>query len=111
MTAPFPVHLGLALNPDQGRLLMEALGERPFRTVHALIGRLNAWASQAFPPDPSPQQAPATVFVLTLGELELALDALGDLPHRHVFRLIGSLQGQLQALRQPPPVDAGPGHG
>ena len=101
------MELGLALNPAQGRLLMEALGERPFRTVYALIGRLNAWALDAFPADPAPQHAPGFPFTLTRAELELVLDALGDMPHRRVHRLVASLQAQLQQLQQ---LQSGSGH-
>ena len=98
MTAPVILPLGLALNAGQSSLLLEALGERPFRSVHALIGRLDAWAGAAFPADAGPLHPPAMAFALTLPELALALDALGDLPHRRVYRLVASLQGQLDQL-------------
>jgi hypothetical protein len=99
MTAAAEEEYGLALDPAQGRLVMEALGERPFRTVYRLIGRLNAWAGAAFPRDCDAHQAPAVAFALTLPDLALVLDALGYLPHRRVYRLVASLEGQLQQLQ------------
>ena len=85
---------GIGLTREQGALVMEALAERPFRTVFALIGRLNAWANQAFA-EPTAQQG-QPLFALSGAELALVLQALAELPHRRVHALIGSLQAQLE---------------
>lgn len=94
--APAPC-FGIGLTQAQAGLVMEALGERPFRLVFALIGRLNAWANQAFGEDAS-LAAPAAraPFALSAAELALILQALGELPHRRVHTLIASLQVQAE---------------
>jgi hypothetical protein len=87
---------GLALDREQGALVMDALAERSFRSVYELIGRLNTWANHALV-HPGVARAP---FVMTQAELALVIDALGDLPHRRVHVLLGSLQQQVHQMAQ-----------
>lgn len=90
---------GIALNLEQSSLIMAALAERPFRTVFALIGRLNVWANDAFADDAA-MRAQQLPFALCNAELTLVLQALEELPHRRVHTLIGSLQCQIARMRQ-----------
>lgn len=92
---------GIGLTREQGALVMEALAERPFRAVFALIGRLNAWANHAFAAPAAQQGQPP--FALSGAELALVLQALGDLPHRRVHALIGSLQAQRERAQPDAP--------
>jgi hypothetical protein len=87
---------GITMGREQGLLLMEALAERPFRSVFKLIGRLHAWATDAFAHAGAAAQAAQAPFTLTHAELILVIDALGELPHRRVHVLVGSLQRQLE---------------
>ncbi|MFP5394277.1 MAG: hypothetical protein ACLGI6_22515 [Gammaproteobacteria bacterium] len=89
------LRFAVALDVQQGRLVMEALAARPFREVFELIGRLNAWAGAAFAISERDAGAP---FALTQAELALVIEALGELPYRRVHVLVGSLQSQLDAL-------------
>jgi len=75
----------IGLDARQAQLVAEALAERPYVEVHALIARLRAWAAEG---DGAP-------FVLGHAELVLVLRALGDLPYRRVHVLVGALQAQL----------------
>lgn len=93
------VQLSLALDLAQGRLLTEALAERPFRTVCILIGRLNAWASHALAHGAAARHA-LPPFTLTMAELSLTLQALVELPYRRVHALVASLQYQMQQIQQ-----------
>ncbi|HBL14407.1 MAG TPA: hypothetical protein DD379_24070 [Cyanobacteria bacterium UBA11162] len=44
---------------------------------------------------------------LTLGEVNQILEALGALPYRQVYQLIGKIQGQGEAqLQQPEPTNS-----
>jgi len=76
----------IGLDARQAALVAEALAERPYVEVHALIARLQAWAAGA---DGAP-------FVLAHAELVLVLRALGDMPYRRVHVLVGALQAQLE---------------
>lgn len=100
--------LALALDRDQARLLMAGLGELPFRTVCALVERLNQWAVQAAAGEGA--DVLAQPFVLDIAELELVLHALGGLPYRSVYVLIGSLQQQLDQVRRQLRAVAAPSH-
>ncbi|MGO0793184.1 hypothetical protein ACTOWA_25280 [Herbaspirillum seropedicae] len=87
--------LPLSFTVDQGRLLMSALAELPFKRVFELIGKLNASA-----------QAPAGVATglrasFTTAELALALEALGQLPYVQVHALIDELQAQVHQAGAP----------
>jgi hypothetical protein len=39
---------------------------------------------------------------LSLGEVNQILDALGDIPYRQIYQLIGKIQTQAEAQLQPP---------
>jgi len=80
---------GIGLDLRQARLVAEALAERPYAEVHALVGRLRDWVGEA-------GGAP---FPVDHAELVLILNALGAMPYRRVHALAGSLQRQLDAAR------------
>jgi hypothetical protein len=84
-------HFGLGLDARQVRLVAEALAERPYAEVHALMDRLAAWAG-------APGGAP---FAVGHAELLLILRALGDLPYRRVHVLADALRRQLDAMQCP----------
>jgi hypothetical protein len=90
------VRFGIGLDLRQGRLVREALEQRPYREVEALIGGLDAWAGQAF--GPAGNGAP---FVLGYADLVLIVDALADLPYRRVHALVKGLEQQIAALGAP----------
>jgi hypothetical protein len=83
----------IGLDLRQGRLVREALEQRPFHEVAALIRRLDAWAEQAFG-----AAADGQPFTLGHADLVLIVRALGDLPYRRVHVLVGSLEAQIAAL-------------
>lgn len=85
MSAPRHASFAIDLDGRQAGLVRQALAARPYREVHALIGRLDGW--QAGSP-----------FVLDGAELLLVVQALADLPYRRVHGLVGSLCRQLAAL-------------
>jgi hypothetical protein len=91
----------IGLDLRQGRLVREALEERPYREVEALVARLDAWAGQAFGPGGS-----GAPFVLDHGELVVVVDALADLPYRRVHALVQGLEQQIAGLRAPARVAA-----
>jgi hypothetical protein len=91
-----PARFAIGLDLRQGRLVREALEERPYREVEALVGRIDAWAGQAFGPGGS-----GAPFVLDLAELVLLVDALADLPYRRVHALVKGLEQQIAGLRAP----------
>lgn len=84
MNLPLQGRFALGLDGRQARLVREALAGLPWRSVHALVARLDAWLRQ-----------PAAPFVLAADELALVLEALADLPYRRVHGLIASLRTQL----------------
>lgn len=88
--------LPLSLSVAQGRLLMGALAELPFKRVFELIGKLNAGAQ-------APAAASASLRIrLSAAELALVLEALGQLPYVQVHALIDELHAQVrQASSQP----------
>lgn len=86
--------LPLSFSLEQGRLLMGALAELPFRRVFELIGKLNANAQALTAHDASLR------VTLSPAELVLALEALGLLPYVQVHVLIASLQAQLQSMQR-----------
>ena len=86
----------IGLDLRQGRLVREALEQRPYREVEALVDHLYAWAGRAFGPDGS-----GAPLVLGYAELELVVDALADLPYRRVHALVKGLEQQIAGLRAP----------
>ena len=91
MSGYAPLQVEVELDVGQGRLIIEALAERPFKTVFELIGKLNRWANEAFG-----GEAASAVFAFSAPELALTLAALGELPFNRVHRLVSSLKTQLQ---------------
>ncbi|WEF34311.1 hypothetical protein [Pseudoduganella chitinolytica] len=87
MNARLQGRFGLGLDPLQARLVHAALVELPWRTVHALVARLEEWMAH-----------PGAPFALDADELALVLEALANLPYRRVHGLIASLRGQLAAV-------------
>ncbi|AVR97114.1 hypothetical protein [Pseudoduganella armeniaca] len=86
MNAPLRGRFGLDLDERQAVLVRAALVELPWRTVHLLVARLEAWTARRAGP-----------FALDADELALILEALANLPYRRVHGLIASLRGQLAA--------------
>jgi hypothetical protein len=90
MNAQLEGVLRLTLDMAQGRLVMTALAELPFKRVFELIGRLNqaanggmnAMESGGFPCD------------VTATEWRTMIEALGKLPYEQVHGLIAALQQQ-----------------
>lgn len=94
LAAAAQARFAIGLDLRQGRLVREALEGRPYRDVEALVGRLDAWAGQAF--GPAGTGAP---FVLGYPELVLVVDALADMPYRRVHALVKGLEQQIAGLR------------
>ena len=87
-----PQQVEVELDVGQGRLIIEALAERPFKSVFELIGKLNRWANEAF----GGGAGARAVFAFSMPELALTLSALGELPFNRVHALVHSLKAQLQ---------------
>lgn len=80
----------VTLRDDEGRLVIEALAELPFKAVFELIGDLNRQACDGAAADAGGQR-----YRLERDNLELILRALAQLPYERVHRLMSALQGQL----------------
>lgn len=89
--AQMEIDVAVELDVGQGRLIIEALAERPFKSVFELIGKLNRWANEAFAGG-----AGSAVFAFSMPELALTLSALGELPFNRVHALVHRLTAQLQ---------------
>jgi hypothetical protein len=96
MNIAMQARFGIGLDLRQGRLVREALEQRPYREVEALVGRLDSWAVLAFGPGGS-----GAPFVLGHADLVLIVDALADLPYRRVHALVKGLEQQIAALQAP----------
>ena len=88
-------HIQLTL-PDSG-LVLQALAERPFKSVFELIGKLNHQAQQFYHPPVA--NGTAVAFSLTASEFALCVKALGDLPYNQVHQLLANLHEQLIAQK------------
>ena len=86
----------IALDGDEGQLVVEALAECPFKTVFELIGRLNRQANGA------PAGA-ACQFVLSRADLGLIVGALVKLPYHRVHLLMRKLEQQVDGQPQSQP--------
>lgn len=89
----------LQLAPRQARLVAEALGQRPYAQVQALMARLEAWAGSWSMAGGDGGAGGAAAFVLDARELALVIAALSDLPYRRVHVLVRALEAQLAALQ------------
>lgn len=90
---------GIELDRGQAHLVIRALAERPFRDVVDLIDKLNAWGQHVFAADAPRQTKPSEPLPVRYDELTAIVEALGALPYRDVYRLIGSLQQQMALLQ------------
>ena len=82
----------ISLRDDEGRLVIEALAELPFKTVFELIGDLNR---QAVDGDGRADAGTGQRYQVDRESLELMLRALAQLPYERVHRLLAALQLQL----------------
>lgn len=82
--------VGLDLDGDACRLIVEALAERPFRQVFELIGQLHAGAA----PDGGSAR-----FTLSAPQLRLVLDALGGMPFQRVQGLLHNMHRQMRTRK------------
>lgn len=87
-----PTTVDIVIAADDARLLMNALGELPFKRVFELIGTLNGLANAGKPGAP-------VRCSLDAGAVALIVEALGQLPYHRVHRLIDDLKSQLHAAR------------
>ncbi|SEN77299.1 hypothetical protein SAMN05428959_10354 [Duganella sp. CF517] len=83
--------IDIALRDDEGRLVIEALAELPFKTVFELIGDLNRQAVDGA----GPAGAGGRRYQVDRDSLELMLRALAQLPYERVHRLLAALRLQL----------------
>ena len=83
----------VALDRDQSGLVLSALAELPFKTVYALIGKLNQQAHENFPT--AKERGTPKAFRMEPREFALCLEALGALPYHTVSRLMEHLRSQL----------------
>jgi hypothetical protein len=88
--------LTMALRPEEGNLIIEALAECPFKQVYELIGKLNRQANAGRNADMGARQD----FLFTSAEMKLTLAALGNLPFSRVHLLMGELHHQMQEKPQ-----------
>jgi hypothetical protein len=81
------------LNRTEGRLIMQALAELPFKYVYELIGKLNHQANEITAGD---RDAPHfQLRRLSLQELHLMIRALEEMPFRQVHDLLANLNAQI----------------
>lgn len=90
------VMLTVALRPEEGNLIIEALAECPFKQVYELIGKLNRQANAGR----SACAGAAQDFLFTPAEMKLTITALGNLPFSRVHALMGELHRQMQEKPQ-----------
>ncbi|MET0266844.1 MAG: hypothetical protein ABW202_14650 [Duganella sp.] len=83
--------ISLTLRDDEGRLVIEALAELPFKTVFELIGDLNRQAVEN-----GQAHDGARRYLLERDSLALILGALAQLPYERVHRLLPALEQQLR---------------
>lgn len=85
--------LSIGLSIDEGKLVLEALAECPFKHVYELIGTLNRQANECYAGESARQD-----FSFSEHELSLTIRALGELPFTRVHALMEHLNRQM--LRQ-----------
>jgi hypothetical protein len=91
----FSVRLNLA----EGRLIMQALAELPFKYVYELIGKLNHQANEI---TAGGRDGPHFhLRRLSLQEMHLMLRALEEMPFRQVNRLLANLNAQISTQNSP----------
>jgi len=78
--------IAIEMDRREAGLLLGALSELPFKSVYALIGKLNAQAYGNFP-DPS-RHATRKPFEFDRQELTLCAGVLETLPYRDVHELL-----------------------
>lgn len=99
--AIYPIY-HIALETEDGCLIVEALAERPFKEVFELIGKLNRQANananaNAYCAKDGDQPH---FFEFTARELGLMLKALAELPFNRVAALVSDLNCQIQQQMQ-----------
>jgi len=96
-----PGGLIVVLDGDEGRLIVEALAECPFKTVFELIGRLNRQANSAPAGDAA---GAARQFTLSRADFALIVGALVKLPFERVHLVLRNLERQAgdQPQARPP---------
>ncbi|GGI52860.1 hypothetical protein GCM10011430_00340 [Oxalicibacterium solurbis] len=81
----------VALTADEGSLIVQALAERPFKDVFALVASLNRQANGFAGGDGGRRD-----YTMNAAELALAVRALGALPFDRVCGLIADLNAQIR---------------
>lgn len=84
----------VALTAEEGALIVQALAERPFKDVFALIASLNRQANGF---DAEGGAGVRHAYALSAAELALAVRALGALPFEQVCGLIADLNAQIRS--------------
>jgi hypothetical protein len=75
-----------SLSADEGRLVIEALAEEPFKTVFELIGRINRQANA--------DGGDACRMVWSRADQALVIGALVKMPYHRVHQLLAKLEQQ-----------------
>lgn len=84
----------VALTAEEGALIVQALAERPFKEVFALIASLNRQANGF---DAEDDVGSRHAYTMNAAELALAIRALGTLPFEQVCGLIATLNAQIRS--------------
>jgi hypothetical protein len=93
----------------EGRLIMQALAELPFKYVYELIGKLNHQANEITAGN---RDVPHfRLRRLSLQEIHLMLRALEEMPFRQVHHLLANLNAQINGHQQRWGYEEGPSKG
>jgi len=95
----YPIY-HIALETDDGCLIIEALAERPFKDVFELIGKLNRQANANANAYCAEEGEQPHLFAFTARELAQTLKALAELPFNRVAALVSDLNCQMQQQMQ-----------
>ncbi len=82
----------IRINISDGRLIIEALSDLPFKYVYELIGSINSKANESI--TGTLDEDTLHTFIFTRYELDLILKSLGTRAHSQVFRLVEKLSRQ-----------------
>jgi hypothetical protein len=94
-------HIGINLTVEEGQTVFQALSELPFKYVYELIGKINQIANGTSPKKPEDQEgAPFYEYPLLPREIELMIQALGQMPYQSVHTLITRLDHAMKTGEQ-----------
>lgn len=94
MTVLQEKEIGLILSIEEGKIIIEALAELPFRHVFELIGKINSQANKKNSSDLSYEKSKE--YRVNMEDVEIMVTALGHMPFIKVENIMGKLGKQIK---------------